>query len=176
MEKISRYILVFIAVLTLAIFLPWLYWMAFEKPIRKPFVQYSYITNEFLIHRVSEKKWVDTKGKEYSREEYEQMLPMMFFKQLLASGTMPDSINGTALDMRAISREKSFFRLKANEIDAPKPDLYPLFESRSGRAQLEWPEDFFRILLTRLRTKYWKKKARCFRPHSIRKNLFFRRN
>ena len=143
MEKISRYILVFIAVLTLAIFLPWLYWMAFEKPIRKPFVQYSYITNEFLIHRVSEKKWVDTKGKEYSREEYEQMLPMMFFKQLLASGTMPDSINGTALDMRAISREKSFFRLKTN--DAPKPDLYPLFESRSGRAQLEWPEDFFRI-------------------------------
>jgi len=145
MEKISRYILVFIAVLTLAIFLPKLYWMAFEKPVWKPFVQYSCINNDFMIQRIREKKWMDTKGKEYSREEYEQTLPMMFFKQLLASGTMPDSINGTALDMRAISREKSFFRLKASEIDAPCPDLYPLFESWSGRAKLELPEDFFRI-------------------------------
>ena len=137
--------MVFIAVITLTIFLPKLYWMAFEKPVRKPFIQYSCINNEFMIQRTSEKKWEDTKGKQYSREEYEQMLPMMFFKQLLASGTMPDSIKGTALEMRAISREKSFFRLKANEIDAPKPGLYPLFESRSGRAQLELPDDFFRI-------------------------------
>lgn len=145
MEKISRYILVFVAILTLAVILPKFYWIAVEKPIRIPFIQYSCVNNDFMIHRISEKKWMDTKGKEYSREEYEEKLPMMFTKQLLASGTMPDSINDIALDMRAISREKSFFRLKASEIDAPKPDLYPLFESRSGRAQLELSEDFFRI-------------------------------
>jgi len=145
MEKISRYILVFVGIITLAIILPEFYWMTFKKPIRIPFVLYSCVDNEFMIQRISEKKWIDTKGKEYSREEYEEKLPLMFSKQLLASGTMPDSINGVALDMRAISREKSFFRLKASDIDAPVPDLYPLFESRSGRAQLELPEDFFRI-------------------------------
>jgi hypothetical protein len=145
MEKISRYIMVFVAVLTLAIFLPKLYWMAFEKPVRKPFVQYSCINHEFMIQRIGEKKWEDAKGRQYSRNEYEQLLPMMFYKQLLASGKMPDSINRKALNMHAISKEKSFFRLKANEVDAPAPALYPLFESMSGRVQLELPDDFFRI-------------------------------
>lgn len=137
--------MVFVAGLTLAIFLPWLYWIAFEKPVRKPFVQYSCINHQFMIQRIGEKKWEDATGKQYSRDEYEQMLPLMFLKQLLASGTMPDSINGTALEVKLISRDKSFFRLNASEADAPAPRLYPLFESRSGRAQLELPEDFFRI-------------------------------
>lgn len=136
--------MVFIAVLSLAIFIPKLFWTVFEKPIRKPIMHYSCISDQFVINR-GEKEWTDAKGKECSRDEYEQMLPMMFFKQLLASGTMPDSIKGVALEMRAISKEKSFFRLKVNEVDAPCTALYPLFESQSGRALLELPEDFFRI-------------------------------
>lgn len=136
--------MIFIAVITLAIFIPKLYWTVFEKPIRKPIMHYSCISKQFMINR-GEKEWTDAKGNQCSRDEYERMLPMMFFKQLLASGTLPDSINGTALDMRAVSKEKSFFRLKVNEVDAPVPQLYPLFESRSGRAQLELPQDFFRI-------------------------------
>ena len=136
--------MIFIAVITLAIFIPKLYWTVFEKPIRKPIIHYSCISKQFMINR-GEKEWTDAKGNQCSRDEYERMLPMMFFKQLLASGTLPDSINGTALDMRAVSKEKSFFRLKVNEVDAPAPQLYPLFESRSGRAQLELPQDFFRI-------------------------------
>jgi len=107
-------------------------------------VHYSCISDQFMINR-GEKEWTDAKGNKCSRDEYERMLPMMFFKQLLASGTMPDSIKGVALEMRAISKEKSFFRLKINEVDAPSPGLYPLFESQSGRAQLELPDDFFRI-------------------------------
>ncbi len=136
--------MIFIAVITLAIFIPKLYWTVFEKPIRKPIMHYSCISKQFMINS-GEKEWTDAKGNQCSRDEYERMLPMMFFKQLLASGTLPDSINGTALDMRAVSKEKSFFRLKVNEVDAPAPQLYPLFESRSGRAQLELPQDFFRI-------------------------------
>ena len=144
MEKISRYILVFVAVITLAIILPRLFWTVFEKPIRKPIAHYSCISNQFMINR-GEKEWTDAKGNKCSRDEYERMLPFMFTKQLLASGTIPDSINGIALEMRAIVKEKSFFRLKTNDVDAPTSRLYPLFESRSGRAQLELPEDFFRI-------------------------------
>jgi hypothetical protein len=144
MEKFGRYVMVFIAVVTLAIFIPKLFWTIFEKPIRKPIMHYSCISNQFMVNR-GEKEWTDAKGNQCTRDEYERMLPMMFFKQLLSSGTLPDSINGTALEMSAISKEKSFFRLKSSEIDAPKPGLYPLFESFSGRAQLELPEDFFRI-------------------------------
>lgn len=145
MEKISRYLLVIVAILTLAVILPKLYWMAFEKPVKRPFILYSCINNDFMIHRISEKTWEDAKGQQYTREEYEQKLPLMFEKQLITSGLMPDSINGIAFDMRTMSKSKSFFRLKVNEIDAPVPGLYPLFESQSGRAMLNLPEDFFRI-------------------------------
>lgn len=145
MEKISRYILVLIAILILAIGLPKLYWMAFEKPVKKPFVQYSCIAHDFLIYRSSEKSWTDTKGNHYTRDRYEQMLPLFFLKQLLSSGTMPDSVDGVALDIPTISREKSFFRLNPDEVDAPKPKLYPLFESQSERTLFTWPDDFFRI-------------------------------
>jgi hypothetical protein len=136
--------MVFFAVITLAIFIPRLYWIAFEKPVKKPIVHYSCVNNGFMIKR-GEKEWMDANGNQYTRKEYEQKLPFMFFKQLLASGTMPDSINGIPVDTRSVSRSDNFFRLKANEIDAPKPDLFPLFESQSGRAQIELPDDFFRI-------------------------------
>jgi len=145
MVRLSRYILIFAAVLVLAVFLPRLYWLVYEKPIRKPFVQYSCVKNDFMIQRIYDKKWTDTKGNSYSQEEYERSLPLMFTKQLLASGTMVDSVNGVALKMKDISTEKSFFRLKASEIDAPYAKLYPMFESMSGRAKLDLPDDFFRI-------------------------------
>lgn len=145
MEKISRYILVFTAILVLAIGLPKLYWMAFEKPVKKPFIQYSCVNHDFMIYRSNDKTWNDTRGNQYTRDEYEQKLPLLFLKQLLSSGTMPDSLNGVALDIPSVSREKSFFRLKPDEIDAPPAPLFPLFESQSGRAMFDWPDDFFRI-------------------------------
>lgn len=141
----SRYILVFATIVVLSVVAPKLYRMAFEKPVKKPFIQYSCIRHDFMIYRSNEKTWTDTRGNQYTRDEYEQQLPMLFFKQLLSSGTMPDTINGVAIDIPSVSREKSFFRLKPAEIDAPAPALYPLYESQSGRAMFDWPDDFFRI-------------------------------
>lgn len=145
MEKLSRYILIFVTVVSLSVMLPKLYWMAFEKPILKPFVLYSCVEQDFFIYRVTEGIWEDSKGTQYTREQYEQKLPIMFLRQLLSSGKMPSAINGVDLDMKAITKSKSFFRLKSSDIDRPVSALYPLFESQSGRVVFEWPEDFFRI-------------------------------
>jgi len=49
------------------------------------------------------------------------------------------------MDMHALSMAKSSFRYKPDENNAPHPSLYPLFESESGRANLEMPDDYFRI-------------------------------
>ena len=58
---------------------------------------------------------------------------------------MPDSVNGVEMDLHEINRNRSFFRIRPKEMDTPQPSLFPLFESKSGRANLEMPEDFFRI-------------------------------
>lgn len=146
MKKISRYILVFITIIASAVALPELYWLAFEKPIHAPFVMYSCIDHDFMIQRYDKGLIrMDNKGKQYTRDEFELKLPLFFIRQLLISGAMPDTINGIAMDVHDINKARSFFRFRARAMIAPDPGLYPLFESESGRANLEMPEDFFRI-------------------------------
>jgi hypothetical protein len=146
MVKLSRYFLVITAVAAFAVVLPKLYWMAFARPVNTPFVMYSCIKNDFMIIRTGgEVKRTDTKGNIYTREEYEQNLPLFYTRQLLMSKTMPDSINGVEMDMHAINNSNSTFRLKPDDVDSPVPGLYPMFESQSGRASLEMPLDYFRV-------------------------------
>ena len=146
MEKISRYILVFIAIIASTVALPKLYWLTFEKRIHHPNVMYSCIDDDFMIQSYDKKAvYKDNKGNEYTRDEYEEKLPLFYVRQLLISGIMPDTIKGVEMDMHNISRARSFFRLKPKNMRAPEPGIYPLIESESGRAKLEMPEDFFRI-------------------------------
>lgn len=146
MVKLSRYFLVLAAIIGFAIALPRLYWVAFAKPLNPPFVMYSCIKNDFMIMRSGGTVVrTDRKGNTYTREEYEQNLPLFYTRQLLMAKTMPDSIYGVEMDMHAINASNSTFRLKPEDIDMPAPGLYPLFESQSGRANLEMPKDYFRI-------------------------------
>jgi len=147
MERISRYILVLVSAIAAAVVLPWLYRMTFDKPVHVPFVVYSCVNNDFMIQETENGKQerTDTHGNKYTREEYEQKLPLMYTRQLLTAGTMPDTINGTAIDMHELLKAKSVFYYKPEMMNTPHPELYPLFESESGRANLEMPDDFFRI-------------------------------
>lgn len=147
MERISRYFLVLIAIITCSVTLPQLYWTAFDKPINAPFVMYSCTDNDFMILQAEggQAERFDTRGNKYTREEYEQKLPLMYTRQLLVSGTMPDTIKGVAMDMHDLNKAKSTFRYKPEEMNGPQPKLYPLFESESGRANIEMPDDYFRI-------------------------------
>ena len=150
MVKLSRYILVIIAVIGFAIVIPKFYWMTFAKPIRSPFVMWSCIDNDFMITRSGggikrTSRNLEKSNETLTREEYEQKLPFLFIRQLLMNGTMPDSINGIEMDTHDIGVARSTFRVRPKDIHSPLPTLYPLFESQSGRANLEMPKDFFRI-------------------------------
>ncbi len=143
MKNISRYILIAIAVLAFMVALPELYWLAFEKPITSPFVMYSCVDDDFVFIHNGVRS--DNKGNELTLDEYEQKLPLLNIRQLLVSGTMPDTIKGIPVDPQEINAHRSYFRFKPATMNAPKPGIYPLFESESGRAQLQMPKDFFRI-------------------------------
>ncbi len=84
-------------------------------------------------------------GEMFTREEFEQKLPLLNIRQLMISRTLPDSIKGVEMDPHVVNKARSFYRYKPSTKNAPKPGLYPMFESESGRAKLEMPEDFFRI-------------------------------
>ncbi|HPJ79151.1 MAG TPA: DUF4857 domain-containing protein [Prolixibacteraceae bacterium] len=146
MVRISRYILVLVAVMAAAATLTQLYWMVFEKPVRAPFIMYSCVDDDFMIQRSGEPiVREDTRGNQYTREEYEEKLPLLYMRQLMLSGTMLDTIRGIAMDAHDINMARSFFRYTPTDRYTPDPGLYPLLESESGRANLELPGDFFRI-------------------------------
>lgn len=147
MVKISRIILVVTVIVGFSIALPKLYWMAFSKPDQTPFVMYSCIDNDFMIlsHKPGENQWKDTKGNLFTRDESEKKLPLFYYRQLMTTNTMPDSIHGIPMDTYNINFYRSTFNIHPNELDAPVPGLYPLFEAESGRANIEMPDDFFRI-------------------------------
>jgi hypothetical protein len=148
MVRISRYILILTGVIVISIAFPMLYWMIFEKVPVSPNVFYSCILNDFLVNG-SEKagpgKYVDSKGKIYTTAEYEKNMPLMFFRQLMTDGKMPDSIKGVSMEPVVINKANSFFRYTPKKLYTPAPSLYPMFESKSGRVNLEMPLDFFRI-------------------------------
>ncbi len=145
MTKLSRYILVIITVLTASVILPELFWTAFDKPVKVPFVQYSCIIDDFTIFNSEEDTRTDTKGNSYTRKEYEALLPLMYTRQLMIEERFPDSIKGVEMDLHDLSKARSYCRIKPRDFQAPLPQLYPLFESESGRANLELPSDLFRI-------------------------------
>ena len=143
MIKFSRYILVATGILVASIVLPSLFWTIFEKVPRSPNIFYSCMTDDFIVVDGSTRK--DPSGREYTSDEYEQALPFMFFRQLMADGTMPDSIEGVKMETPSISRASSFYRYTPKRLDSPVPTLWPMLESQSGKVNLAMPEDYFRI-------------------------------
>ena len=147
MTKISRYILVTIGILVASVSIPNLYWTIFEEVKNIPIIYYSCTLNDFMIVRSGKGKTVfeDTKGNKYSTSEYEKNLPMMFFRQLMSDGRMPDTIKGIQMEPSILNKAKSFFSYTPDKLRSPQPQLNPLFESESGKVQLSMPDDFFRI-------------------------------
>lgn len=145
MTKLSRFILVIVTIVVTSIALPELYWMAFDKPIKVPYVQYSCIIDDFTIFNSAEGTRRDDSGNSYTRSEYEALLPLMYSRQLMIDERLPDTIRGVETDMHEFMMARCFTRIRPVDFQAPLPTLFPLFESESGRASLEFPLDFFRI-------------------------------
>lgn len=145
--RIARVLLVLVITLVLSWVLPQYFWKAFDVSIRPPRVAYSPVENFFLFLRpdVKSVKYLDAKGREYTREEYERLLPLMNYRQLAASGLMPDSVRGVKIDLKEVQLNGISMRILPSDVGMPQIPLFPLFESQSGRVRLEMPQEFFRI-------------------------------
>lgn len=145
--KISRALLLLLIVFIASVYIPKFYWMKFEKNVKGNFVVYSPIKKDFLYsnHSTNDFKYSDKKGNNYDRDQFEALTPLFNYRQLLASGKMPDSLNGVKLNLEAIKINNFNKKIQPQAIDLWFVPLNPLMESKSGRVRLEMPEDFFRI-------------------------------
>ncbi len=145
--KLSRYLVLFTIVVVASIFFPKFYSMLFDKAISAPRVNYSSISNSFVIIRPSHSDFVmeDQYGNILKREEFEKLTPLLSYRQLLYRDEMPDSIKGVPIDIQNLRLNSIVFKINSEAIHKYTIPLNPLIESNPGRPDLQMPNDFFRI-------------------------------
>lgn len=112
-----------------------------------PFVYYSSVLKEICVMDFinSADKFVDIKGNSYPRSAYDSLMPMLNFRQLMMNGTLPDSLEGQALEPKNIRMKQIVFRFFPSKVNAPQAPMGVLLEAMPKRLNLSLPGDYFRM-------------------------------
>jgi hypothetical protein len=147
LKKLSRYAIIIIFIIVAAVHLPHFYYKIFYKSVRSPIVYYSPTIKDFAYFKHTEQglQFRDGKGNTYKRKGYEKLLPFLYYRDLDKWGVMPDTIQGLPVDITYIRHNSQRIRMRSYEMDQPKIELYPLFESKSDYTTLTYPRELFRI-------------------------------
>lgn len=147
-----KYILILTLVLIFSYLLPHLWNLGTETSTRYPFSFYSSLYDRFFVLNFSTEDesllYQDKDGNSYSEQDFFNANPMYYYRQLTLDGSMPDTIKGVAMELKEIKRTSFHFRHRPSDTFTPKIPLYTLFESMSGKVDLEMPGDFFRMTNT----------------------------
>ncbi|MFV0522182.1 MAG: DUF4857 domain-containing protein [Mangrovibacterium sp.] len=146
-KKSIQALIIVLSTLLLFIILPWLTESASRSSYRYPFSYYSSLKNDFINYQPTDSgiNYHDSKGNNYSRFESDSILPLLNYRQLLKDGRAPHSIAGRAVDTKIVQHNQFFFRYSPKKKNCKTIGLYPMYESMSGRINLETPEDMFSL-------------------------------
>jgi hypothetical protein len=148
MKQLYTIFLVIITALVLSWAVPALVRIATTTASRYPFVYYSVLLQRFLFRETTaDNKYIhtDTDGNQYTREQYDSLTPMLSYRQLMLTNSLPDTILGVAIDPQELRAKSIVWRYNPRHVHAPVLPLYFMYESESGRANLEAPDDVFRL-------------------------------
>lgn len=121
--------------------------MLSDAPAGYPYVQYSSVMQEFCLIDYSDKSrpLQDLRGRRYTNEEFDSIMPLLNFRQLVADGRQPDSLSGVALTPTVVMAKSVVYSHYPIKINHPRLGLYVMFESASKRLGLELPDDIFEL-------------------------------
>ena len=148
--RFARWSLLLLTVFLLAAWLPQLKELLFEYRFGKTHLFYSPVAKTFvykeLLGEGHQFIYRDREGNDYSREEFESLIPFIYYKNMELWGKLPLELEGRSFDKAAIRAERQVLQLKPEELPghAPRIQLFPLLESNPGRARLRFPENVFR--------------------------------
>ena len=112
-----------------------------------PFVQYSSVMREFglIDYQNKEMPLADMSGRRYNPQQFDSLMPLLNFRQLISDGRLPDSIGGYEATPQLLRSTSIVFRYNPKDAAAPSAGLYILFESMPKRVGFEIPPDVFRL-------------------------------
>ncbi|MDR3236590.1 MAG: DUF4857 domain-containing protein [Prevotellaceae bacterium] len=140
---IIRTVIILAGTLAFAWLIPALAKLATTAPQRYPFVYYSSLAEQFCLS--SDGVRSDASGRTYTEAQFDSVMPMLYYRQLSATGALPDSVRGRAVAVPDIKTSSLSIRIHAKETSTPGVGLYIMYESMPRRVNLESPGDVFRL-------------------------------
>ena len=112
-----------------------------------PFVYYSSILKEICLFDFvhNSETFHDIKGNTYPQTQYDSLLPLLNFRQLMMNGSLPDSLEGQALEPKTLHTKQVVFRFYPAKVNAPQHQMGTLLEAMPKRLALTLPGDYFRM-------------------------------
>jgi len=149
-RPITRFSLVLLTVLALAYLLPAAFDTVFPRHRTNPLLLYSPVLNQFIYQESlgnHQFHYQDETGQTYSRSEFEQQLPFLYYRTLELKGLLPPSIGGQTFDAESIKAERQAVTIHSRRLKGHFPllELYPLFNNDPQVAVMPFPEDVFRF-------------------------------
>lgn len=126
---------------------PALVYKASYNSDRYPFVYYSTLLKDFGIidYKNREFPMEDSKGNRYNTAQFDSLMPMLNYRQLMNDGKLPDSILGQKITLQTLRAGSVVYRYEPSRINTPVNGLYILFETMPKRVGLTIPDDVFRL-------------------------------
>lgn len=111
-----------------------------------PFVYYGAVLQGFGLIDYTDKEFplTDLQGNRYSPPQFDSLMPLLNFRQLMSDGRLPDSLGGYELSPLLLRTSTVIFRHSPSDWQFAPP-LHVLFESMPKRVGLELPPDMFRL-------------------------------
>ena len=146
-KKYTYYIILIFITLVGMWIIPSFVKKATDAPDDYPFVYFSSGLKELGIINYKDKQTPlsDSKGNKYTTAQFDSLVPLLNFRQLMSDGRQPDSIEGIAVTMPMLRAKAVNFRYTPRDRRTPDRGLYVMFESMPKRVGLEMPEDILRL-------------------------------
>ena len=117
------------------------------SPEKYPFVYYSSMLEKlcFIDYKNKEFPMTDVEGNVYNTAQFDSLMPMLNYRQLMADGLLPDTIKGHAVTPQLLRVKSVVYKYNPRDFDSPHLGLNVLFEAMPTRVGLKQPDDVFRI-------------------------------
>ena len=117
------------------------------SPDNYPFVYYSSMLKQLCLIDYKNKEFpmTDIDGNTYSVAQFDSLMPLLNFRQLMTNGTLPDSIDGHEITPQKLRIKNVVYKFTPSDIQTPDIGLYIMYESMPKRVGLKSPGDVFRI-------------------------------
>jgi hypothetical protein len=157
----ARYALITLTVVVLAVFVPMLSDLAFGERAMKTQLFYSPVTEDFIWRdkmprglEVNHEEMhhaqfliTDRDGNRYERQDFEKLLPFIYYKNMELWGLLPIELKGESFDKVTIRSNRQVVELKPEQLpeNSIGDEIYPLIDSEPDGVRLVLPDTRFRI-------------------------------